>query len=212
LYLYVLPGGPSQATAPSGRAYSDPTSGRTKASPLLVVLLAVTITLAAMISSLVSVHLLTILQASGIALAAAVGLGALVGPSQVAARTVEMFIARFHHPIWTKIVSASFVAVGISTLWAGMPFVPASLAFYGSGIGLESIARGTLPLALFGRVRLRHAHGPPRDAEPACPGDGSMVGRGLVGTSWRAWDSGGAFMRGRPERRACARSCLDRRT
>jgi MFS family permease len=212
LYLSVLPGGPSQATAPSGRAHSDPASGRTKASPLLIVLLAVTIILAAMISSLVSVHLLMILQASGIALAAAVGLSALVGPSQVAARTVEMFIARFHHPIWTKIVSASFVAVGISTLWAGMPFVPASLAFYGSGIGLESIARGTLPLALFGRVRLRHAHGPPRDAEPACPGDGSMVGRGLVGTSWRAWDSGGAFMRGRPERRACARSCLDRRT
>ena len=80
-----------------------------------MVLLAVTITLAAMISSLVSVHLLTILQASGIALAAAVGLGALVGPSQVAARTVEMFIARFHHPIWTKIASVSFVAVGVGS-------------------------------------------------------------------------------------------------
>jgi hypothetical protein len=150
LYLFVLPSGPSRATPRSGPFHSDPTPPGVKASPLLVVLLAVTITLAAMISSLVSVHLLTILQASGIALAAAVGLGALVGPSQVAARTVEMFIARFHHPIWTKIVSASFVAVGISTLWAGMPFVPASLAFYGSGIGLESIARGTLPLALFG--------------------------------------------------------------
>src|SRR5208337_700332 len=30
------------------------------------------------------------------------------------------------------------------------PFVPAALAFYGAGIGLESIARGTLPLAMFG--------------------------------------------------------------
>jgi MFS family permease len=150
LYLSVLPSGPSQATARSSHVHSDPTPVGMKASPLLVVLLAVTITLAAMISSLVSVHLLTILQASGVALAAAVGLGALVGPSQVAARTIEMFIARFHHPIWTKIVSASFVAVGMSTLWAGMPFVPASLAFYGGGIGLESIARGTLPLALFG--------------------------------------------------------------
>ena len=103
-----------------------------------------------MISSLMSVHLLAILQAGGIALAVAVGLGALVGPSQVAARTIEMFIARYHHPIWTKIASVSFVAMGMLTLWAGIPLVWASLGLYGAGIGLESIARGTLPLALFG--------------------------------------------------------------
>jgi hypothetical protein len=146
----VLPRGPSASAAPSGHAQLEPTATMTKASFLLVLLLAATLTLAAVISSLVSVHLLTILQANRVALATAVGLGALVGPSQVAARTIEMFIARFHHPIWTKIVSAGFVVLGISTLWAGMPFVPASLAFYGAGIGLESIARGTLPLALFG--------------------------------------------------------------
>ena len=107
-----------------------------------------TLTLAAMISSLMSVRLLTILQAGGVALAVAVGLGALVGPSQVV--TVEIFIARHHHPIWTKIASVSFVALGMLTLWAGIPLVWASLGFYGAGIGLESIARGTLPLALFG--------------------------------------------------------------
>jgi hypothetical protein len=37
-----------------------------------------------------------------------------------------------------------------TTLWAGLPLIPVALAFYGGGIGLESIARGTLPLALFG--------------------------------------------------------------
>lgn len=125
-------------------------SNAPRSSKALVVLLAVTLTLAAMISSLMSVHLLTILQAGGVALAAAVGLGALVGPSQVAARTVEMFIARHHHPIWTRIASVSFVAVGVLSLWAGIPLVWASLGLYGAGIGLESIARGTLPLALFG--------------------------------------------------------------
>lgn len=45
--------------------------------------------------------------------------------------------------------SVSLVACGISALWAGLPFIPA-LAAYGAGIGLESVARGTLPLALFG--------------------------------------------------------------
>jgi hypothetical protein len=32
----------------------------------------------------------------------------------------------------------------------GLPVISAALVFYGAGIGLESIARGTLPLAIFG--------------------------------------------------------------
>lgn len=106
-----------------------------------------------MISTVMSVHLLTILQAKGLALAAAVGLGALVGPSQVAARTIEMLIARFHHPIWTKIAATSLVTVGLAALWLGGPLIIFALVLYGAGIGLESIARGTLPLAVFGPER-----------------------------------------------------------
>jgi hypothetical protein len=98
----------------------------------------------------VSVHLLTILQAREIALAAAVALGALVGPSQVGARAIEMLISRYHHPIWTMVAATVFVAIGVGALWAGLPFVSAALVIYGAGIGIQSIARGTLPLALFG--------------------------------------------------------------
>jgi len=123
---------------------------RIRAWWILLTVLAVALTLAATISSLVSVHLLTILRANGVTLAVAVALGALVGPAQVAARTVETAIARRHHPIGTKIASVSFVALGLSALWAGLPLIPIALACYGAGIGLESIARGTLPLALFG--------------------------------------------------------------
>lgn len=79
----------------------------------------------------------------------AVALGALVGPAQVGARAIEMLVARYHHPIWTKYASVTFVAIGVSALWAGLPYIPVALAFYGAGIGLESMARGTLPLALF---------------------------------------------------------------
>jgi MFS family permease len=112
-------------------------------------LLAAAITLSAVISTLLSVHLLTILQSRGIALAAAVALGALVGPSQVGARTIELFIARYHHPIWTKLTSTLLVAIGVAALWASLPVLAVPLIFYGAGIGLESIARGTLPLVLF---------------------------------------------------------------
>jgi MFS family permease len=144
IYLLVLPRGGTLETLRSNHDRTAALPDAPRSSMALVVLLAVTLTLAAMISSLMSVHLLTILQANGIALAAAVGLGALVGPSQVAARTVELFIARYHHSIWTKIASASFVAGGMLTLWGGVSFVWVPLALYGAGIGLESIARGAV--------------------------------------------------------------------
>jgi hypothetical protein len=151
LYLIVVPrGAPTEVGRARGASAAEAAPAAARSSPALLAALAVTLTLAASLSSLLSVHLLAILQAGGATLAAAVGLGALVGPSQVAARTVEMAIARYHHPIWTKLASVSFVALGVSALWAGLPLIPAALAFYGAGIGLESIARGTLPLALFG--------------------------------------------------------------
>jgi hypothetical protein len=120
------------------------------ARPLWVfTLLALTLTIASMLSSLMSVHLLTILQERGLTLVAAVALGAIVGPAQVGARFIEMLVAGYHHPIWTKIASVTCVALGLGFLWGHLPFVALTLVFYGAGIGLESIARATLPLALF---------------------------------------------------------------
>jgi predicted MFS family arabinose efflux permease len=121
-----------------------------RASGSVFLLLATTITLGSVISTTISVYLLTILQGRGLALAAAVALGALVGPSQVGARFVEMLIGRLHHPIWTLLAAVIFMALGLWLLWLDLPIIPLALVFYGAGIGIESIARGTLPLALFG--------------------------------------------------------------
>ncbi len=141
--------------------------------------MAATITLSSVISTTLSVHLLTVLQAKGLTLAAAVGLGALVGPSQVAARAVEMVIARYHHPIWTKVASTSLVAAGLAALWIGVPIIPLALALYGAGIGLESIARGTLPLAVFGPERYPVVMGriamPSLIAQAAAPSIGTAL-------------------------------------
>jgi hypothetical protein len=150
LYLLAIPRTLPAKSAPAEGAHATKVQTAARPSPVLLLVLAVALTISATLSSLMSVHLLTILQSSGLTLAAAVGLGALVGPSQVTARAVEIAIARFHHPIWTKIASVSFVALGLGSLWTGLPVIPPALAFYGAGIGLESIARGTLPLALFG--------------------------------------------------------------
>jgi hypothetical protein len=101
----------------------------------------------------VSTHLLPLLQARGIDLAIAVSLGTLVGPSQVGARLIEMLAGRHYHPIWTMIASTVLVAIGTSWLFISTSAVAVAIIFYGTGNGIGSVARGTLPLALFGPER-----------------------------------------------------------
>jgi len=114
-------------------------------------LLAVNFTLASVIMTVVSVHLLTLLQARGVELAVAVALGALIGPSQVGARLIEAAIGRRFHPVWTLIASNVLAAGGLGLMFGDPSLAAAGLLLYGSGSGIRSIARGTLPLALFGR-------------------------------------------------------------
>ena len=116
---------------------------------LLFALLATGLTIGGIASAVLSVHLLTVLQARDIALAAAVGLGALVGPSQVGGRILEMLIGRKFHPLWTAFASAMLILAGVSLLAGHAPLIALALIFYGAGIGIRSIVRGTLPLALF---------------------------------------------------------------
>jgi len=119
---------------------------RTRAFALLATIL----TFGAVTTSMIGVHLLTFLQGQGLGLTAAVALGALVGPSQVGARIVEMAFGSHYHPIWTMVASVGLVAGGVLLLLVGFPILAVALALYGAGNGIGSIAKGTLPLALFG--------------------------------------------------------------
>ena len=110
-------------------------------------------TLGGVITSIVAVHLLGLLQAKGLALAAAVSLGALMGPSQVGARVIEMAGGGRHHPLWTLTAAVVLTAVGLALLWSGAPILAAAIVLYGAGNGVASIAKGTVPLALFGPDR-----------------------------------------------------------
>jgi MFS family permease len=156
LYAFALPKEPNRHPMMAAEYHEQARRSSQAGGPMptgsmmLFMLVASAITIGSMISTVVSVHLLTILQARDIALAGAVALGALVGPSQVGARAIEMLISRYHHPIWTMVAATVFVAIGVGALWAGLPLVSAALVIYGAGIGIQSIARGTLPLALFG--------------------------------------------------------------
>jgi predicted MFS family arabinose efflux permease len=116
-------------------------------------LLALIVPISGVVAALISVHLLTLLEARGIALAAAVGFGALIGPSQVAGRIVEMAGGGRHPPIWTMVAAIVLIALGLGLLWGGVAWVALALVVYAAGNGVFSIARGTLPLVLFGPDR-----------------------------------------------------------
>jgi predicted MFS family arabinose efflux permease len=150
-YLFLLPGTDRLRSDPAVRQGSrpgQPTSlaGQRTAFPLLAAI----IIIASAITSLMSVYVLEILQARGLELAAAVALGALIGPAQVGARAIEITLGRYYHPLWTMIAAMALMAAGLSLMTANLPLMAIPLVLYGAGIGIKSIARGTVPLALFG--------------------------------------------------------------
>jgi MFS family permease len=116
-------------------------------------LLVLILTIGSAILSNVGTHLLTLLLDGGVELAVAVALGAIVGPSQVGARVIEMFVGRRHHPVWTLVASVALLAVAALMLFLEFPLLGVAIALYGIGNGIGSIARGTVPLALFGAER-----------------------------------------------------------
>ena len=116
-------------------------------------LLALVLTIAAGIGSIMVVHLLIFLQASGASFAEAVALGTLFGPAQVGARVIERVFGERYHPIWTMIVSCAAMAVGLALLLAGFAILAMAVVIYAGGYGIMWIARGTLPLALYGPAR-----------------------------------------------------------
>ncbi len=118
---------------------------------IFLLILAVSFTVASIVMTVIAVHLVTMLRDRGFSLATAVSLGMLIGPSQVGARVLEAAFGRKVHPIWSLLVCTVAVAIGLATLLGSVELVALGLILYGGGNGLRSIARGTVPLAMFGR-------------------------------------------------------------
>lgn len=151
LVLLAIPRPPAHpVTRPAGPSPFIRLDGRERRAFLFM---AGVLTLGGTVMAMVSVHLITLLQARGVALTSAVAYGALIGPAQVGARIVEMAGKGRHHPLWTLTAAMVLVAIGIAMLAAGLPVVGLALVLYGAGNGIYSIARGTVPLALFGPER-----------------------------------------------------------
>ena len=146
---------------------------------LLFCLVALSLTLASVIAAVVSVHLLTTLELRGVPLATAVALGTLIGPCQVGARLIDLAVGQRFHPVWEMLVASVLVVVGLGVMFADTASVLLGLVLYGAGIGLRSIVRGTLPLALFGPVGYASLMGrlglPMLVAQAAAPSVGAVM-------------------------------------
>lgn len=119
-----------------------------------MILLAVAFASAWTVTSAIAAHLPRMLEAAGATAVQAVAAGALIGPAQVAARVFEAGLMKRFHPLVSARLSCVTHPMGVVVLLASGGGVAASAfaLLHGAGNGILTIARGTLPLAIFGPV------------------------------------------------------------
>ncbi|MGY4824697.1 MFS transporter [Stutzerimonas chloritidismutans] len=102
-------------------------------------------------STAMAAHLPRLLQESGLSAAAAIAIAALVGPAQVGARCLEFVLLQRFHPLISARLAAIAHPIGAAgVMLAGAPATTAFVLLHGGGNGILTIAKGTLPLAIFG--------------------------------------------------------------
>jgi MFS family permease len=107
-----------------------------------------------------SAMLPTLMQQLGATPAVALVSATLVGPAQVLARIVEASLLKRLHPLTSTRVATVMHPIGAALIALGGPIIaPAFTILYGAGNGILTIARGTLPLAVFGPVGFGHRVG-----------------------------------------------------
>ncbi len=116
-----------------------------------MLLLAFVFAAAWFVTGAMAAHLPELLERAGATPLAAIAAAALVGPAQVAARLVEFLVLRRGHPLVSARFAAALHPLGAAVLvLLGPPAATAFAVLYGAGNGLLTIARGTVPLAVFG--------------------------------------------------------------
>jgi hypothetical protein len=127
-----------------------------------------------LVSTAMAAHLPRVLEAAGATTAEAVAAAALVGPGQVAARMMEAGLLSRYHPLLSARLSTICHPLGAALLvsgggWLAMPFT----LLHRAGNGVLTIARGTVPLAVFGSenygYRLGLLGAPARIAQAGAP-------------------------------------------
>ncbi|WP_457354788.1 MFS transporter [Roseateles sp. P5_D6] len=177
--LHLLVGLPLNAWLPKAAALAVPTqapaAANGEAPPMrTAALLAWVFAVTWFISTAMAAHLPRLLDAAGAAPAAVILISALVGPAQVAGRLLEFGFLRRLHPLQSARAAALMHPLGAALLAViGAPAAMVFALLHGAGNGVLTIAKGTLPLALFGPLGYRQRQGllvlPARLAQALAP-------------------------------------------
>ncbi|MFI8692446.1 MFS transporter [Stutzerimonas kunmingensis] len=143
----LIPVGVQPAPTAAEQAQTNDRSG----AGLTMALLAFVFAATWFTSTAMAAHLPRLLQESGLSAAAAIGIAALVGPAQVVARCLEFVLLQRFHPLISARLAAIAHPIGAAgVMLVGAPATTAFVLLHGGGNGILTIAKGTLPLAIFG--------------------------------------------------------------
>ena len=159
--VFTAPAPVTTSTAPAEQNYLLP-----RGTPFL--LLTAGFALHAFLLSGVTSNLLAVLERGGIAAGTVVAIGALFGPAQVLARLADFTFAGRTSPLWVARAAVTTIVIAFTMLaiLGISPVVAAIFAMmFGAANGVMTIARGALPLVLFGPVGYGRVIG--RVARPA---------------------------------------------
>jgi MFS family permease len=151
LNRFLVPLG-TQPVPPATNEPAHPTVGvSTRLQNHAMALLALVFAVTWFTSTAMAAHLPRLLQEAGASPAAAVAAATLVGPAQVAGRLLEFGVLQRFHPLLSARLAAMAHPLGALAVMAfGAPAATVFTVLHGAGNGILTIAKGTLPLAIFG--------------------------------------------------------------
>lgn len=145
------PASDDQAANPAPGTHAQPLEGTARL--IAMSLFGVIVALSAVVFGAMAVHLVPVLEATGLAAGTAVFLASLKGFAQVGGRVWDLVVAKSWHALDVGRVSIAFIPLSYLVLMLGGASFATALAFtilFGISNGLVTIIRGAVPLALFG--------------------------------------------------------------
>ena len=162
LLAFVLPRSRAAVVSAPAAGPMDRSSAMLPPRGWPFVLVAAAFATYAFVPSGLSAHLLAIFGRAGIDTATVVAIGTLFGPAQVMARIGELAFARRVHPLRVAQFAVGLLLLAFALLALFGFSIAAAAAFalmFGMCNGLMTIARGAVPLSLFGAAGYGHLIG-----------------------------------------------------
>lgn len=154
IHWFVLGGASGKATVTEVETDTGeaPLAGAARRKAMIY--FAAVLALNGVVFSSISAHVVPLFQGLGFTGESAVTFAALIGPSQVASRIGEIMLGRKLKSVHLGVIAFGLLPVALALFAAGGFGPAAALVFallYGASNGLVTIAKGVVPLALFGR-------------------------------------------------------------